>query len=295
MAAVETAIDGGSWRGTLSLAFAAMGDRTIVAERRHEGPFCIQRPFYPGDGVCHVYLLHPPGGLAGGDELVLDARVHSGAATLITTPAATKFYRSAGKPSRQQQSLHVASGSSLEWLPQDSILFGGSRVEIDTRIALEAGARFVGWEQTSCGRPWSGDHYAAGSLEQHTQIEVAGEPRLVETLRWRAGERILTADWGLAGFGVCGALYAFPADSQLLAHVREGLGAATPSIDALTEVTAPATTDLRCGATLLGDLLVVRCLARKPESLRNLLEALWSTLRSAVIGRTPCAPRIWRT
>lgn len=272
----------GSWRGALSLRFARAHERTIVATRRHEGPFCIQRPFYPGDGVCHVYLLHPPGGLAAGDELLLDVGVDSGAAALLTTPAATKFYRSDGAPSVQAQTLRVAAGASLEWLPLDTILFGGSRARIATDVRLDVDARFAGWELISLGRPLSGDRYASGVLEQRTRIEIGGEPALVERLTYAAGDPLLGTAWGLASFGVCGALYAYPADDRLLALVRERLGAATPF-------------DGRAGATLLGRLLVVRALGRDCEALRGALESVWSALRADVIGRAPSPPRIWKT
>jgi len=274
-----------NWRGELALTFAPSASNTVVARRRHSGPFCIQQPFYPGDGACHVYLLHPPGGLAAGDVLELDVDVAPGAAALLTTPAATKFYRSDGAPSVQRQTLRVGSGASLEWLPLDTILFGGSRAVIETAVELEPGARFIGWEQLSLGRPLSGDRYATGTLEQHTWIGVDREPQLIESLRYGAGERLLTAACGLDSFGVCGALYAYPARDLLLARVRERIGAATPSHQ----------TTLRCGATLLDELLVVRCLAREPEALRNLFEALWCEIRPSVVGRTPSSPRVWRT
>ncbi|MEO8465146.1 MAG: urease accessory protein UreD [Gammaproteobacteria bacterium] len=272
------------WRGALALRFASRGGKTVLAERRHEGPLYIQQTFSPGDGVCHAYLLHPPGGLAGGDELTLDARCDPGARVLLTTPAATKFYRSDGLPSVQRQRLHVAADATLEWLPLDTILFGGSRATIETSVELARGARFIGWEQLSLGRPLSGDHYAAGWLEQRTRISVAGEPLLIDTLRWRAGDRLLDAEWGLAGFGVCGALQVFPADARLLAPIRGLLGAVTPSSH-----------ELRCAATLLGELLVVRCLSHSAERMRNLLEELWALVRTAVIGCAPSPPRIWRT
>ncbi len=256
----------------------------MLTERRHEGPLYIQQPFFPGDGVCHAYLLHPPGGLAGGDELTLEAHCDPGARVLLTTPAATKFYRSDGPTSVQHQHLHVAAGASLEWLPLDTILFGGSRAAIKTTVELERGSRFIGWEQLSLGRPLSGDRYASGTLEQRTRISAAGEPLLIDTLRWHAGDRLLGAEWGLAGFGVCGALHVFPADARLLAPIREMLGAVTPSYN-----------ELRCAATLLGELLVVRCLAHSAERMRALLEALWALVRSTVIGCAPSAPRIWRT
>jgi urease accessory protein len=280
MAAVEP-LERQRWRGALELEFAAATHGTVVAHKRHEGPFCIQRPFRPGDGVCHVYLLHPPGGLAAGDELTLDAAVETDAAALLTTPAATKFYRSDDHASVQRQRLRVAAGASLEWLPQESILFGGSRAVVETDVELATGARFIGWEQLSLGRPLSGDRYAAGTLEQHTRIDCDGEPLLHESLRFSAGDRLLAADCGLKSLGVCGALYAFPANDPLLVCARMRLGAATPA--------------LRGGATLLGELLVVRCLAAEPETLRNLFEALWCDLRPGVVGRAPSAPRVWRT
>jgi urease accessory protein len=274
------------WRGRLALQFAAHAGRTVLARRSHEGPLYVQRPFYPGDGACHAYVLHPPGGLAGGDELTLEATAAPRSAALVTTPAATKFYRSDALPSIQRQNLAVAEQACLEWLPQESILFGGSRAELTTTIELDAAARFIGWEQLVLGRPLSGDRYEAAALVQRTRIDVAGERCLDDALRWRSGDRLLAADWGLAGFGVCGVLYAYPADARLLALSRECLGAATPSLRAEA---------VRHGVTLLDKLLVARCLAHEPETLRNLFEALWATLRPAVAGRAPSAPRIWRT
>jgi urease accessory protein len=296
MAAVEADIALPSWRGALSLSFATVRERTVVTRRRHEGPFCIQQPVYHGDGACHVYLLHPPGGLAGGDELALDVEVNAGGAALLTTPAATKFYRSETTASVQTQTLRVAAGASLEWLPLETILFGGSRAAITTDVHLDAESQFMGWEATTLGRPLSGDHYATGTLEQRTRIYVDDEPQLHDTLRWQAGDPLLSAQWGLAGFGVCGALYAHPADAGILALVRGGLSSAEPPFHDLD--TPPNPVDhlaLRCGATLLGRVLVIRCLAREPETLRNAFERLWSTLRPAVVGRAPSAPRIWKT
>ncbi len=305
MAAAEPLIgpSPASWQGALALRFAAAGARTVVATRRHEGPFCIQRPFYPDDGVCHVYLLHPPGGLAAGDRLTLQAAVDAGAATLLTTPAATKFYKSDNAPSMQSQSLSVAGNATLEWLPLDTILFGGSRAEVRTDVELHEQARFFGWELITLGRPLSGDDYLGARFDQRTRICVAGEPLLTERLRWRSGETMLDADWGLATFRVCGALYAYPADDTLLAATREHLRTAAP-LERAGERTAGTPPGTRVGApgsagryaaTLLGRLLVVRGLAAAPESLRNTFTGLWSALRADVVGHRACPPRIWQT
>ena len=281
MAAIELDAVTAGWHAALALDFRHAGDRTVLAARRHEGPFCVQRPFHPGDGVCHTYLLHPPGGLAGGDRLVLDARVAAGAATLLTTPAATKLYRSDGAPSVVVQSLRVERGASLEWLPLETMLFGGSRARIETEIELDTEARFIGWEVTALGRPLSGDRYATGTLDQRTRVLAGGAVLLEERLRLCAGERLLTAPWGLAGFKVCGTLYAYPAGPTALERVRARLPGRSREAAA--------------AATRLGPLLVVRCLAQQVERVREIFESLWAELRPLLLARPPSAPRIWQT
>ena len=267
------------WRAHLTLEFRSERGRTVF-RRRHTGPLCVQRAFHQGDGVCHVYVLHPPGGLAGGDRLILSCVAGSGTAALLTTPAATKFYRTVGPSSRQQQIIRVAPDASFEWLPLDTILFGGSRAQISTEVHLAAASRFVGWEMTSIGRRLSGDDYRSGRLDQRTEIYVDGEPRLVDRMLFEAGDPILVRAWGLGERDVFGSLYAYPADPRVLARARQRLD------------TFGA---LRAGATCVDDLLVVRALAPAAEPLREAFESVWAAIRVPVIGRAPSAPRIWRT
>jgi urease accessory protein len=106
------------WQARLELGLAQWAGRTVLAHKRHFGPLTVQRPFYPEGGPCHIYLLHPPGGVVGGDRLEIAVEVGEGAHALITTPGATKFYRSAGPRAHQIQHLSVAGGGVLEWFPQ---------------------------------------------------------------------------------------------------------------------------------------------------------------------------------
>src|SRR6476620_11342443 len=114
------------WEAALDLEFAARGARTILARRASIGPLVVQRPFYPEGDVAHVYLVHPPGGVVGGDQLRLNVLAREGAHALITTPAATKFYRSDGRVAHQRQEI-VADAASIEWLPQETIVFPDAR------------------------------------------------------------------------------------------------------------------------------------------------------------------------
>ena len=134
------------WQAKLELGFAHQHGKTVLAHRRHVGPLTVQRPFYPEGDVCHVYLLHPPGGVVAGDCLTIDINAATDSAALVTTPAAGKFYRSDGKLARQQVSLTVAANATLEWLPQETIIYEGAQVASEMRLELAAGARFIGWE-----------------------------------------------------------------------------------------------------------------------------------------------------
>ena len=272
---------GSGWPARLSIVFQnRKGRGTLLRQRERLGPLCVQRPFYPGDGVCHTYLLHPPGGIVGGDELTLDIKVEPLSKALITTPAAAKIYRSTGPWGELTQQLHAQGKAHLEWLPQETLLFGGSRYRSRTTVHLSSEARFCAWEITGLGRPQSGDDYARGELDQRMEIFVDHLPRLIERYRWGSDDPMLYAAWGLAGHRAFGACYFYPADNDDVARAR---------------ALAFSDTDPLWAATLLDDLLVVRALASQIRSIRYLFERLWRGLRLRVIGCEPCSPRIWRT
>src|SRR6187551_1093438 len=117
-----------SWQARLELGFRATAGRTVLAHRRHIGPLMVQRPFYPEGGICHVYLLHPPGGIVGGDSLELQVDAGQGSHALITTPAATKFYRAGPHPRAVLRQNLLVKDAVLEWLPQEAIVFDGAKV-----------------------------------------------------------------------------------------------------------------------------------------------------------------------
>jgi urease accessory protein len=268
------------WRASLELEFAPAFGRTVVSKRKHSGPLCLQKPFHPGDGSCHAYVLHPPGGLAGGDDVALTAVARAGANALITMPASTKFYRTESAASRLGTRLEVEADAVLEWLPTESMLFGGSLARLDTSIHLQRGARFIGWEALAFGRPLHGDHYRTGRFAQTLSVHLDGQPLLLERMTATAGDELLTADWGLAGLSVAATWLAYPADQALLESVRAAL---------------PASASMRHGATLVDGLLVLRVLGPKLEPLRLLLEAARVAATPSLLGRAALAPRIWNT
>jgi urease accessory protein len=273
------------WSAALELEFAAEGGATHLARRAHRGPFVVQRPFFPeGRDVCHVYLLHPPGGLVGGDELRLDLRVGPAAHTLVTTPAAGKAYRTLGPVARQSHALTVEAGGTLEWLPQETIVYDGASVEIETRVDLASGARFFGAETLCFGLPARREPFGRGSCRQIFDLRRNGAPILIERGRFEGGAPVQEAVWGLGGATVLTLIVAAPAPEAAVVDGLRALAATTPVGD-------------RAAVTVLGEgaALVVRHLGSGAERARAFAQAIWQSVRPALLGRAATAPRIWAT
>jgi urease accessory protein len=267
------------WEARLVLRIAARIDRSVLIAREHSGPLVVQRPFYPEGAPCHLYLLHPPGGVVGGDRLHLEVDVQAGAHALITAPGAAKFYRSSGALAQQTQCLAVAADAALEWLPHENIFFPGAHTRLETRIDLAEGARFIGWELQCFGRPALPERFHSGRAEIATRLSRNGRPLIAERLRIRDGVG-LDGPTGLRGFPVCASLMASGATAETLALVRERVGTDRP---------------FPIAATLVEDLLLVRALAPQTELVTRLFRDLWSSLRPILLGRSASAPRIWAT
>jgi urease accessory protein len=109
------------WHASLRLRFADDAGTTRLTERVHVGPLRVQKALYPeGPRACQVIIVHPPGGIAGGDSLALDLRLDAQTEVLATSPGAAKWYRANGRVSRQDVRLRVDAGAALEWLPQET-------------------------------------------------------------------------------------------------------------------------------------------------------------------------------
>jgi urease accessory protein len=271
------------WRASLRLRFAtdARGGPTRLVERRHQGPLVVQRTFHPegqcASDPCHAYLVHPPGGVVGGDELRVDVEVSPGAHALITTPAATKFYRCDGRVSTQTQELR-ATHATLEWLPQENIFYRGADTRAATRVNVDADSRFLGWEVNCLGLPARGEPFDAGDLRLDLELWRGDVPLFIDRLRLAGESPARQAAWGMAGQEAIGTLLATPSTPREVEAVRD-LVAALPL----------------ASVTLVDGVLVLRALAPQAEALRRLFIAAWRVLRPGIIGREAVPPRIWNT
>ena len=269
-----------AWRAELALGFERRDARTVLARRFHDGPLVVQKALYPeGESVCHAIIVHPPAGIAGGDELCLSAKVDAGAQAVLTTPGAGKWYRSAGAWASQTLSFRVAVGGTLEWLPQETIVFDGALARLKTEVRLEEGASFIGWEILCLGRTGSGERFERGELRLDLAVWRGDSLAWVERGRLEAGGVLSQSAVGLGGQPVCGTMIAVgEIPDALLARCREVVAVAGEG-----------------RVTRLPGLLVGRYLGASGAAARRYFIELWRRLRPIVCSREAVEPRIWRT
>jgi urease accessory protein len=275
------------WHAHLQLHYTHDGN-TTGAHDRHEGPLRVLQRLYPeGPGICHHVLVHPPGGVVGGDTLRLDASLAAGSHALITTPGATRFYRSAGPLAQQQVRATLNDAARLEWLPLETIAYDDCQVHNDLQFDLAAGAEMIGWDLLALGLPAADQPFLRGSYLQQLsllgawlergRIDAADTALLDSPLGW-AGRRVLATMW-------------FAAGSALGSDRRDAL------LDAARErVTQHAELSAHAGATAAHERVVVlRALAHRVEPAMALLKQVWADWRSVAWQLDATTPRLWHT
>jgi urease accessory protein len=268
----------------LELGFAQC-DGTRMVRREHFGPLRVQKPLYPeGKDVCHAIVVHPPGGVVGGDELSISAHVQADAAALLTTPGAAKWYKANGRISRQDVRLVADDGASLEWLPQETIFFDQAQVCLEHEVMLGKDATYIGGEILCFGRTASGERFASGCIRQRTSIRRDGRLVWFEQGTLDATDSAMHNPLGLAGKTVCATLLAVgkTLPNASLARLRDDAG----SLAADGEL---------FGVTQTRSVVVTRYLGDSSETARRIMMRAWQLLRPEIAGREAVVPRIWNT
>ncbi len=274
------------WPARLELGYDRVEERTRMHTMQFLGPLRVQRPFYPETGVCHTYLLHPPGGVVSGDDLSIQIQGKPGSHALITTPSAGKIYRADTHKVLQRQHTQIRlDQASCEWLPMETIVFDGAHGQLESRVDLTGDCRFIGLEMICLGRPASSLPFATGRIDQQLSLYHDGIPLLLDRQCLQGGSELLPSNAGFHGYTVSGTLLAFGFSTSQLDLIVEDLREQLP---AQSEHGWLSVTH-RLG------LLVVRYLGQDSEAGMQQLRQAWSLLRPRVLGVPACVPRIWLT
>lgn len=269
------------WQAELALTFARQAQRTTLVRRQHHGPLVVQKMLYPeGDMVCHGIIVHPPGGVAGGDALTLRASLDESAQVLLSSPGATKWYKAGQAPASQTLVFDVSEHACLEWFPQENIVFDGAQVRLSAEVHLAKNACYAGWEVTCFGRQARQEVWQQGYLKQNTVIYRDGKPVWVERAKLTPQCREMASIAGLGGQVVMGTFVI----------VRGQLP--------LQYLEACRTQEVRygqCGVSSLPQVVCARYVGSSAQEARDYFESIWKLLRPWYLEKVAVRPRIWNT
>lgn len=274
------------WEARLQLQFDCVGGRSFLAHKLHFGPLVLQKTLHPeGLGVCHGVIVHPPGGVAGGDALTLKVDVKQDAHALLTTPGAGKWYKANGLVASQHLAFNVAQGGCIEWLPQENILFDGSQVKLTAEVNLQAQASYAAWEILCFGRQAQVEIWQSGGLQQRLSIKRDGRLLWQENTALRPTQRTLKSMAGLRGNAVAASFVI--AAGAVPIEVLNSCRAVAPDLTLDAQA--------KFGVTALPEIFSARYVGQSAASARQYFEQLWAILRPWYAGKAVTRPRIWNT
>lgn len=260
--------------GGVRLRFGRTGPRTRRLELAESGGYRARFPT-SYEAHCETVLINTGGGMAGGDALRVAAVLEAGSDAVITTQAAEKIYRSQGDETRIETRLSVGRGASLAWLPQESILFSGSRLTRELAIDLAADARLVACESVYFGRSAMGETMLRGSLRDRWRIRRQGELVFADDVRLDGAISAHLARPAIAA-GACACATLVAVGAEQIARLDD--------IRAL--LAAEGLAAVEAGAGIVSALLVIRLLSPDAQTLRRALVTLIGQLTGRALPRT---------
>lgn len=257
----------------------------MLADRRYALPLQVLEPMELEPGVAALMLLNPTGGVVGGDRLHTEVRLGAGSHACLTTPSATRIYRSAGPSAVLSFRATLEAGARLEYVPDHVIPSPGASAHQSTELVLEPGATALVLDAWSAGRPARGETWEFAELDLALAVSDAHGPLVRE--RARLGGR---CSWNRLG----------GAEGHAYVATFAALGASTDGdptggrpqwealAGALTARAAALHDGARVGVSALGrGGVLARVLARSAPALNEATEALWAVSRWRLYGLPP--------
>jgi urease accessory protein len=276
-----------TWHAQLQLKYQLEQQRS-VCRHSHTGPLRVLQSLYPeGDAVCHNVLVHPPGGLVGGDTLDIDVHVAKGAHGLLTTPGATRFYRSEGAQAVQSTTLRLDAGARLEWLPLEALCYSGCLATNRLVMELAPSSELIGWDVTALGLPNANLPFEHGEFLQHIELKN----QWLERGNIAANDALLmNSPLGLAGHRCIASI--FFVTGEPLARSRKEV-----ALEAARDMASNHVLASTVGVTSPHPQVVVaRVLSPLVEQAMELLRSIRTVWRSQMWElKNEHPPRIWST
>ena len=270
--------------GAAEIGFDCHEGVTRLTHLYQRDPLRVLFPMPAAGDPTLAVLLTTSGGLVAGDRLDIGVYLSTGAAAHVTASAAEKVYRSLGPTTTIRQSLSVGAGAVLEFLPLETILFDGARLDRETAVELGPGAAFLGGDILVFGRRARGERFTRGFLREVWQVRREGK------LVWGDALHLEDDVAGIIDDPACLDGAAASATMILAPAGREARG----FLESAREIqSVGAAGELRAGVTAIAGLVVARWLAADAAALRRAYADLACHLRQVAMGLPPLLPRLW--
>ncbi|BAQ65199.1 urease accessory protein UreD [Geminocystis sp. NIES-3709] len=275
-------MSGQNWQGKINLVYEYQEGKTKIKSAYHQAPLKIQRSFYPeGDSICHSVILHTAGGIVGGDILSQTIHLSSNSQVFITTPAATKIYRTQEKKAFQEIIINLENDTYLEYLPQETIVFNKCQYQQKLRVNLRENATWLGWEIIRFGRSARGEIFTHGQWLNQTEVWYKDKPLWIDRQLLQGESNLFSAINGLANKPVIGNL------TLISAKINQDI------IREIRELIESKFTNLIICITTLQQGLLCRYHGNSVSEAKTCLTAIWQLLRAKYGLNSLIKPRYW--
>lgn len=222
-------------------------------------------------------LLNPTGGVLGGDHLITDIALDAGAHVCLTTPSATRVYRTDGDPATAKTTIRLAENATLEYFPDHVIPHAGSALIQSLHVEMSRGSRAILLDTMASGRVAHGERWAFREIDSRVEVQACGKPAYIHRAKIAPHAKRPDRFGVMEGFDYIGSLAIF-ADGFM--RWKELCAAINAELDLSASV--------RGGASLLPrGGCVVRFLARSAPDLTLVSKNLWDAARESIAGLPP--------
>jgi urease accessory protein len=275
-------INQSNWHGKINLIYKNNNNKTELSSSFSQSPFKIQQSFYPeGNTICHNVILHTAGGMVGGDRLSQNIHLNENAQSLITTPAASKIYRSNGKIALQNINITLENDSILEYLPQEMIIFDGAKYNQHNIINLQDNSKVFLWDIVRFGRTARGEIFKEGNWQSKLEILHQEKPLYIDNIYLEGEQNLFNNLSGLNGNPILGTLI----------YVGEIINSET--LNDIRQLCQNSLSNGESGVTELIKGISCRYLGNSTMEVKNLFFQIWQLLRLQYLGKNALKLRVW--
>jgi urease accessory protein len=267
--------------GLLRLGFERRGNATVLRHCRYTLPLQVLSPLALDDGASYLLLLNPTGGVLGGDHLRTEVTLGENAHAFLSTPSATRVYRTNSAPAGMHTHLRIGRNATIEYLPDHVIPHPGSSLRQSMRIEMDEGSRGIFFDGFSSGRVALGEAWQFRDFDSRAEIFLRDQPIFANRTKILPKANDLAALGQMGGYAYCGSMLII---GEGFENWRAMIEALRTALDAIPGIFGGSSLLAQNGCS-------VRYLAHSAIDFHAATERLWAISRQHLLNLPPFALR----